>query len=248
MGVVARKAGLENRTYWRPTPASREGVSGCAVGQTGGRFTQDNPQGSRLGLCREMSKECEKRMGLRLSGVTTVPNLNELREHAMPKTTYPERTMYMEQYEGPRIEEGCLRDLRGLALFICAEQHGSVTLLLEMVRESYGKIYPVRPAYKAQALRRQLITSCITHFQDELTYLFRFYRNATSRQRCEEPGKGGLVPVHDGVCLHHRLLMLMVFREAYAIRDCALLLKIDEDLVREVCDEALTLLSPMEPL
>ena len=42
--------------------------------------------------------------------------------------------------------------------------------------------------------------------------------------------------------------MLMVFREAYAIRDCALLLKIDEDLVREVCDEALTLLSPTEPL
>ena len=195
-----------------------------------------------------MSKECEKRMGLRLSGVMTVPDLNERREHAMPKTTYADRTTDMEQYRNPRIEEGYLHDLHGLASFICAEQCGDVPLLLQMVRESYVKIHPVRPAYKVQALRRQLITACIVLFRDELAYLFRFYRNATSRQRCDESRNGRSAPVHDRICLHHRLLMLMVFREAYAIRDCALLLKIDEDLVREVCDEALTLLSPMESL
>ncbi len=141
-----------------------------------------------------------------------------------------------------RMRERFQQELDGLAIFICgtefADQRGRLSLDLQ----TYTSAESIPTAFQVRYLRRSLLVLAISVFRSELDALLQPYL-AIAAPKTESSITGPPLPRRDiatggdGVTLLHRLLMVMIFRDGYAIRECSLMLKSRDAVIEAVRSE-----------
>jgi hypothetical protein len=121
-----------------------------------------------------------------------------------------------------------LDDLEALASYIC-EDAASAFALLSQFHGNSGSFSGIAPAFLPKAQRRAVIRIAISIYRDEINALLRPYEAGVSHSDTDVQSSTRIPAT-----VLTRLVQLMIFHDRYAVRDCSLLLKTHDDVVKSI--------------
>ncbi len=127
-------------------------------------------------------------------------------------------------------------DVESLVLYLLAGSDPAKQLALGIMPSLALRSDCLDFAFRSKRMRRDMLIFIISANRKELE--IQLHEHAT---RLDERSRGKLLRFGQHNLLH-RLALVMILRECYAIRDCSLLLKTTDSIVRSVYEEAIHLL------
>jgi len=136
-----------------------------------------------------------------------------------------------------KLHENCpYDDLESLVLYLLEDSDPAREPALGAIPLLMARRDGIAPPFRARRLRRDMLILIITAKRAEIEMQLQYHAS-----RLDDRLRGKILQLEQGA-LVHRLMLAMMLREGYAVRDCSLLLDTSDALVHSLYREAIHLL------